>query len=86
MLTFSAIIQFTQLFVHMVAIVGGFCDFVSSRRPDTVTLLAPVLGHSGSTSVQLLRRVPITGQQMGAEATHKHRIMITHLPSHYRNF
>lgn len=79
---FLAIIQLTQLFVYMAVIIGGFCDFVSSCCTDPVPLLAPVLGHPCSTSIQLLRCVQITGQQMGTETTHKHRIMtLTYLPS-----
>ena len=80
-----AFIQLTELCIHMAAITGGFRDTVSSRRVDTVSLLAPMFGDPCSTGVQLLRCIQTTGQQMGTETTDKHRIITNISPLHYRN-
>ena len=81
-----AIIQLTELCVHVAAITGGFRDTVPSGRVDTVTLLAPMFGNPCSTGIQLLRCIQTAGQQMGTEATDKHRIITNISPLHYRNF
>ena len=84
---FLAIIQLTELCLHMVVVIGGFRDSVSSRRVDTLSLLAPVSGHPCVTGIQLLHCVQTTGQQMGTETIDQHRItMNTSLPFRIENF
>jgi len=56
-LFFIAVVQFTQLRLHMAPFPGSICDSVSSDCTDPVALLAPVSRNYRPHGIQLLHCV-----------------------------